>query len=51
MVAKKIWDMKENKSPGMDWIPPNLLLKIVEQISIPQHYRLQQCSICHQRRE
>ena len=35
MVAKKIRDMKENKSPGVDGIPPKLLLEIVEQISIP----------------
>ena len=26
--------MKDNKSPGVDGIPPNLLLKSVEQISI-----------------
>ena len=42
MVAMKIRDMKDNKSPGVDGIPPKLLLEIVEQISIPQ-----QCSICH----
>ena len=35
MVAMKIRDMKENKSPGVDGIPPKLLLEIVEQISIP----------------
>ena len=35
MVAKKIRDMKENKSPGVDGIPHKLLLEIVEQISIP----------------
>ena len=35
MVAKKIRDMKENKSPGVDGIPPKLLLEIVKQISIP----------------
>ena len=35
MVAKKIRDMKENKSPGVDEIPPKLLLEIVEQISKP----------------
>ena len=35
MVAKKMRDMKENKSPGVDGIPPKLLLEIVEQISIP----------------
>ena len=35
MVAKKIRDMKHNKSPGVDGILPKLLLEIVEQISIP----------------
>ena len=35
MVAMKISDMKDNKSPGVDGIPPKLLLEIVEQISIP----------------
>ena len=35
MVAMKIRDMKENKSPGVDGIRPKLLLEIVEQISIP----------------
>ena len=35
MVAMKIRDMKDNKSPGVDGIPLKLLLEIVEQISIP----------------
>ena len=35
MVAMKIRDMKDNKSPGVDGIPPKLLLEIVEQIIIP----------------
>ena len=35
MGAKKIRDMKDNKSPGVDGIPPKLLLEIVEQFSIP----------------
>ena len=35
MVAMKIRDMKDNKSPWVDGIPPKLLLEIVEQISIP----------------
>ena len=35
MVAMKIRDMKDNKSPGVDGIPPKLLLEIVDQISIP----------------
>ena len=35
MVAKKIKAMTENKSPGVDGIPPKLLLETVEQISRP----------------
>ena len=35
MVAVKIRDMKDNKSPGVDEIPPKLLLEIIEQINIP----------------
>ena len=35
MVAKKRKVMKDNKSPGMDGIPPKLLIGTVEQISIP----------------
>ena len=35
VVAMKIRNMNDNKSPGVDGIPPKLLLKIVEQISIP----------------
>ena len=35
MVAKKIRDMKDNKSHGVDGILPKLLLETVEQISIP----------------
>ena len=35
MVAMKIRDMKDNKSPGVDEIPPK------------SAYRLQQCSVCH----
>ena len=34
MVAK-IKKMKDNKSPGVDGIPPKLLKEIVEQISTP----------------
>ena len=34
MVAKKIKTMKDNKSPGVDRIPPKLLMETVEQISI-----------------
>ena len=35
MVGKKIKAMKDNKSPGVDVIPPKLLMETVEQISIP----------------
>ena len=35
MVTKKTKAMKETKSPGVDGIPPNLLMEAVEQISIP----------------
>ena len=34
MVAKKINAMKDNKSPGVDGIPPKLLMETVEQIRI-----------------
>ena len=33
MIAKKITKMKDNKSPGVDGIPPKLLKEMVEQIS------------------
>ena len=35
LVAKKIMAMKDKKSPGVDGIPPKLLMETVEQISIP----------------
>ena len=35
MVAKKIKAMKDNKSPGVNGIPPKLLMETVEQISLP----------------
>ena len=35
MIAKKIKKMKDNKSTGVDGIPPKLLKEIVEQISTP----------------
>ena len=35
MIAKKIKKMKDNKSPGVDGIPPKLLKVIVDQISTP----------------
>ena len=34
MVAKKIKAMKDNESPGVDGIPPKLLMERVEEISI-----------------
>ena len=34
-IAKTIKKMKDNKSPGVDGIPPKLLKEIVEQISTP----------------
>ena len=35
MIAQKIKKMKDNKSPGVDGIPPKLRKEIVEQISTP----------------
>ena len=35
MVAKKIKAMKDNKSQGVDGIPPKLPMETVEHISIP----------------
>ena len=35
MVAKTIKATKDNKSPGVDGIPPRLLMETVEQTSIP----------------
>ena len=35
MIAQKIKKVKDNKSPGVDGIPPKLLKEIVEQISTP----------------
>ena len=35
MIAKTIKKMKDNKSPGVEGIPPKLLKEIVEQISTP----------------
>ena len=35
VVFKKIKAMNDNKSPGVDGIPPKLLMETVEQISIP----------------
>ena len=38
VVASKINNMKENKSPGVDGISPKILKEIVEQISTPLAY-------------
>ena len=35
VVATKINNMKENMSPGVDWISPKILKETVEQISTP----------------
>ena len=35
MIAKKIKKMKDNKSPGVDGIPPKLPMEMVEQINTP----------------
>ena len=35
MIAKKIKEMKDNKSPGVNGIPPKLLKEIIERISTP----------------
>ena len=35
LCREKIKPMKDNKSPGVDGIPPKLLMETVEQISIP----------------
>ena len=35
MIPKKIKKMKDNKSPGVDGIPPKLLKEIVQEISTP----------------
>ena len=43
MVAKKIKAMKDNKSPGVDGIPPKLLMETIEQM----RNHLQEGSTCH----
>ncbi len=35
VVATKINNMKEIKSPGMDWVSPKIQKETVEQISTP----------------
>ena len=42
MIAKKIKKMKDNKSPGVDGIPPKLLMEIVEEISTPLNLSLEE---------
>ena len=43
MVAKNIKAMKDNKSPGVDGIPPKLLMETVKK----SVYHLQEYSTCH----
>ena len=43
MVTNKIKAMKDNKSAGVDGIPPKQLMETVQQIRT----HLQVCSICH----
>ena len=43
MITKKIKKMKENKSLGVDGIPPKLSKEIVVKISTP----LANCLTCH----
>ena len=40
VVASKINNMKENKSPGIDGIAPKILKETVEQISTPHAHVL-----------
>ena len=35
MITQKIKKMKDNKSPGVDGLPPKLLNEIIEQTSTP----------------
>ena len=43
MVAKKLKAMKDNKTPGVDGIPPKLPMETVEKLI----YHTQECSTCH----
>ena len=46
MIAKKIKKMKDNKSPGVDWIPPkNCLRKLLSKLV----HHLQNCLTCHKK--
>ena len=47
-VASQINNMKENKSPGVDWISPKILKETVEN-KLVRH--LHTCVTCHCRRE
>ena len=47
VVASKINNMKENKSPGVDGISPKILKETVEQLVRHLHT----CLTCHCRRE
>ena len=42
MVAKKIKVLKDNKSPGVDGIPPRQPMESVGQISIPRVFNLKE---------
>ena len=35
MVTQKIKAMKDNKSPGVDIIPPRIIMETVERVNIP----------------
>ena len=50
VVANKINNMKENKSPGVDGIAPEILKETVEQMCTPLAV-LHTCLTCHCRRE
>ena len=39
MEAKKIKAIKDNKSPGVDGIPPKLLMETVEGLSSLKHFK------------
>ena len=47
MIAKKIKKMKDNKSPGVDGIPPKLLKEIVDKLVNHLH----NCLTCHKKKE
>ena len=43
MVAKKIKAMKDKKSPGVDVIPPRLLMETVELVSMSKKQHTEIC--------